>query len=120
MGHWKLWIATFTAVDTIWCRVLLAAIFNWTSSGHLRRCSMADIHLKSLSSDIYPSILSQPIIMDPWKLWIASFTALDTIWCRVLLAAIPNWTSSGHLRRCSMADIRIKSLSSGIYPSILS
>ena len=32
----------------------------------------------------------------------------------------PNWTSSGHLRRCSMADTQIKSLSSGIYPSILS
>eukprot|EP00985_Skeletonema_marinoi_P013126 scaffold6471_cov108-Skeletonema_marinoi.AAC.1 len=32
----------------------------------------------------------------------------------------PNWASSGHLRRCSMADTHIKSLSSGIYPSTLS
>ena len=31
----------------------------------------------------------------------------------------PTWTSSGHLRRCSMADTQIKSLSSGIYPFIL-
>ena len=34
--------------------------------------------------------------------------------------AIPNWTSSGHLRRCSMADTQKRTLSSGIYPSILS
>eukprot|EP00984_Skeletonema_dohrnii_P022126 scaffold11241_cov67-Skeletonema_dohrnii-CCMP3373.AAC.1 len=31
-------IAPFTAVDTIWCsRVVLKAISNWASSGHLRR-----------------------------------------------------------------------------------
>eukprot|EP00985_Skeletonema_marinoi_P005869 scaffold2557_cov139-Skeletonema_marinoi.AAC.2 len=30
----------------------LSAITNWTSSGHLRRCSMADAHIKSLSSSI--------------------------------------------------------------------
>eukprot|EP00984_Skeletonema_dohrnii_P012045 scaffold4841_cov121-Skeletonema_dohrnii-CCMP3373.AAC.12 len=34
-----------------------------------------------------------------------------------LLAAIPNWSSSGHLRRCSIADTHIKSFSSGIYIS---
>ena len=35
----------------------------------------------------------------------------------VLEAASPNWTSSGHLRDCSMADTKIKSMSSEIYPS---
>eukprot|EP00985_Skeletonema_marinoi_P020063 scaffold11749_cov94-Skeletonema_marinoi.AAC.1 len=37
------------------------------------------------------------------------------VWCERLLAAIPNWTSSGHLRGCSNADTLIKSLSSGMY-----
>jgi len=60
---------------------LLAAIPNWTSSGHVRGCSMADTHIKSLSSGIHPSILSQPIIMGHYKLLIATFTALDMIWC---------------------------------------
>eukprot|EP00985_Skeletonema_marinoi_P017689 scaffold9757_cov136-Skeletonema_marinoi.AAC.1 len=42
MGHWKLWIATFTVIDTIWCESIAGLHPNWTSSGHLRRCSMAD------------------------------------------------------------------------------
>eukprot|EP00985_Skeletonema_marinoi_P022861 scaffold14802_cov177-Skeletonema_marinoi.AAC.1 len=33
--------------------------------------------------------------------------------------ARPNWTSSGPLRGISMADTTTKSMSSGIYPSIL-
>eukprot|EP00985_Skeletonema_marinoi_P014131 scaffold7107_cov205-Skeletonema_marinoi.AAC.1 len=32
-----------------------------------------------------------------------------------MLAAIPNWTSSGHLRRCSNAVKCTKSVRSGIY-----
>ena len=52
-----------------------------TSSGHLQRCSMADTQKKRLGSGIYPSILSWPTLMGPYKLWIAIVTALDTIWC---------------------------------------
>eukprot|EP00985_Skeletonema_marinoi_P031567 scaffold37725_cov151-Skeletonema_marinoi.AAC.1 len=52
MGRWKLSIAIFTVVDTIWWMKELAAIPKWTSSGHLRRCSTADAKLKSLSSAI--------------------------------------------------------------------
>ena len=114
MGRYKQWIGILTAIDTIWCERELAAIPNWTSSGHLRGCSMADTHIKSLSSGIYPSILSLPIIMGRYKQWIDIVTAIDTIWCERELAAIPNWTSSAHLRGCSMADTHIKSLSSGI------
>eukprot|EP00984_Skeletonema_dohrnii_P020541 scaffold10020_cov153-Skeletonema_dohrnii-CCMP3373.AAC.2 len=44
------------------------------------------------------SILSWPTIMGHYKLWIVILEALDTIWCRVVLAAIPDWASSGHLR----------------------
>eukprot|EP00985_Skeletonema_marinoi_P020796 scaffold12430_cov137-Skeletonema_marinoi.AAC.28 len=68
MGRYKLSIATFTELDTIWWMKELAAIPNWTSSGHLRRCSMADTHIKNLSSGIYPSnasLRSTPIIMPP-------------------------------------------------------
>ena len=79
MGRHKLLIATFTALHTKWFGRELAAIPNWTSSGHLRGCSMADTHIKSLSSGIYPSMLSLPIIMGRYKLLIATFTALDTI-----------------------------------------
>eukprot|EP00985_Skeletonema_marinoi_P015697 scaffold8178_cov94-Skeletonema_marinoi.AAC.1 len=82
MGHYKLWIAPCTALDTIWCsNVLLAAIPNLTSSGHLRRCSTVDTHIKSLSSGMFPSLLSLPTIMGHYKLRIAPCTALDTIWC---------------------------------------
>lgn len=31
----------------------------------------------------------------------------------------PKWASSGHLRGCSMADTTTKSMSSGMYPSII-
>eukprot|EP00984_Skeletonema_dohrnii_P008802 scaffold3283_cov122-Skeletonema_dohrnii-CCMP3373.AAC.1 len=62
MGHWKLWIAIFTALDTMYIVVQCGGRGkpNWSSSGHLRRCSMADTQIKSLSSRIYPSILSSP------------------------------------------------------------
>eukprot|EP00985_Skeletonema_marinoi_P001346 scaffold536_cov137-Skeletonema_marinoi.AAC.4 len=119
MGRYKQWIGILTAIDTIWCERELAAILDWTSSGHVRRCSVADTHIKSLSIGIYPSILSLPIIMGRYKLFIAPFIAFDTIWCERELAAIPNWTSSAHLWGCSMADTHIKSLSIGIYPTIL-
>eukprot|EP00985_Skeletonema_marinoi_P029442 scaffold27871_cov172-Skeletonema_marinoi.AAC.2 len=65
-------------------------------------------------------LLSWPTIMGHYKLFIATFTALDTIWCWSVAAVIPNCTSSGHLRRCSDADTTNQCLSSGIYPSILS
>eukprot|EP00985_Skeletonema_marinoi_P008769 scaffold4013_cov133-Skeletonema_marinoi.AAC.5 len=85
MGRYKLWIAPFTALDSIWCERLLAAIPNWTSSGHLRRSSMADIHIKSLSSGIYPSILSSPTTLQHGRYadeeldqWNVSFYAIVT------------------------------------------
>eukprot|EP00984_Skeletonema_dohrnii_P020542 scaffold10020_cov153-Skeletonema_dohrnii-CCMP3373.AAC.3 len=101
MGHYKLWIVILKALDTIWCRVVLAAIPDWASSGHLRRCSNAATTNQYLSRVKDASILSWPTIMGHYKLWIVILEALDTIWCRVVLAAIPNWASSGHLRRCS-------------------
>eukprot|EP00984_Skeletonema_dohrnii_P002563 scaffold898_cov160-Skeletonema_dohrnii-CCMP3373.AAC.2 len=65
---------------------------------------------KCLSREKDASILS----------WPTAFTALERHGARELLAAIPNWASSGHLRPCSDADTHIKSLSSEKYPSILS
>eukprot|EP00984_Skeletonema_dohrnii_P000613 scaffold193_cov101-Skeletonema_dohrnii-CCMP3373.AAC.2 len=57
MGHWKQWITPFTALDTrYYLNSEMAASPNWTSSGHLRGCSMADTHIKSMSSGICPSI----------------------------------------------------------------
>eukprot|EP00985_Skeletonema_marinoi_P027627 scaffold22995_cov101-Skeletonema_marinoi.AAC.1 len=53
--------------------------------------------------------------MGRWKLSIAIFTVEDTIWWMKELAAIPKWTSSGHLRRCSTANEELKSLSSAMY-----
>eukprot|EP00984_Skeletonema_dohrnii_P018193 scaffold8437_cov77-Skeletonema_dohrnii-CCMP3373.AAC.1 len=58
--------------------------------------------------------------MGPYKLWVAIVAALDTIWCGLVPVTIPTWASSGHLRRSRDVDSHIKSLSSGIYPSILS
>ena len=40
---------------------------NWASSGHLRRCSMADAHTKSLSCGIEGIVTKR---MSPWKQWI--------------------------------------------------
>eukprot|EP00985_Skeletonema_marinoi_P008961 scaffold4098_cov154-Skeletonema_marinoi.AAC.10 len=73
----------------------LAAIPNyyWTSSGHLRGCSMAYATTESMSNGIYPSmltlpalmghpsILSLPTLMGHYKLFITPFTVLDMIWC---------------------------------------
>eukprot|EP00984_Skeletonema_dohrnii_P023776 scaffold12859_cov125-Skeletonema_dohrnii-CCMP3373.AAC.4 len=56
----------------------------------------------------------------PLQLSIVILTALDTIWCYSSAAAVPNRSSSGHLRRCSDADTTKDSLSRAIYPSILS
>eukprot|EP00985_Skeletonema_marinoi_P003593 scaffold1554_cov117-Skeletonema_marinoi.AAC.5 len=81
---------------------------------------MASTHIKSLSRGIYPSKLSSTIITSHYKLLIATFTVLDTIYsARVLLAALPDWTSSGHLQRSSMAETHMKSMSSSMYPSNL-
>ena len=44
-------------------RVALAAVPNFASSGHLRRCSDADTTEKSLGRDKDASILSWPTIM---------------------------------------------------------
>eukprot|EP00985_Skeletonema_marinoi_P021840 scaffold13624_cov152-Skeletonema_marinoi.AAC.2 len=44
-------------------RLQLAAIQNWASSGHLRRCSDADTTNKYLSRVKDASILSWPTIM---------------------------------------------------------
>eukprot|EP00984_Skeletonema_dohrnii_P011105 scaffold4408_cov160-Skeletonema_dohrnii-CCMP3373.AAC.2 len=98
MGHYKLWIVILEALDTIWCRVVLAAIPDWASPFRLRLCSDADTTNKYLSREKDASILSWPTTMGHYKLWIVILEALDTIWCRVVFAAIPDWASSGHLR----------------------
>eukprot|EP00984_Skeletonema_dohrnii_P019866 scaffold9592_cov109-Skeletonema_dohrnii-CCMP3373.AAC.1 len=46
-------------------KVALAAIPNWASSGHLRRCSDADTTNKYLSRDKEASILSRPTFKEP-------------------------------------------------------
>eukprot|EP00984_Skeletonema_dohrnii_P004896 scaffold1728_cov77-Skeletonema_dohrnii-CCMP3373.AAC.1 len=82
MCHYKQMIVVFTSSDTIWCyRVELAAVLNWDSSGHLRRCSDADTTNKCLSRVKDASILSWPTIMGQVKQMIVVFTSSDTIWC---------------------------------------
>eukprot|EP00985_Skeletonema_marinoi_P011312 scaffold5366_cov88-Skeletonema_marinoi.AAC.1 len=90
MAHYKLSIAIFTAVDTIWWMKELAAIPKWTSSGHLRRS--VDCHIHSGRYDMVDEGAG----------------------------GHPKVTSSGHLRRFSTADAKLKSMSSAMYPSILS
>eukprot|EP00985_Skeletonema_marinoi_P024450 scaffold16995_cov127-Skeletonema_marinoi.AAC.1 len=89
---------------------------------------MANTHVKSLSSGIYPSTLSWPTIMGNKKMFTTPITTSDTIyiwyfsvaWCwRVELAAISD-ASSGHLRRCSDADTTNQCLSRAKDASILS
>jgi len=58
MGHWMLLIAIITAIDTIWCERVAGGHRNWTSSGHLRRCITADMHVQRLRSAIYLLISS--------------------------------------------------------------
>eukprot|EP00985_Skeletonema_marinoi_P010077 scaffold4753_cov107-Skeletonema_marinoi.AAC.3 len=59
----------------------MAAIPNWTSSGHLRCCSDGNTTKQSFSCDKNASILSLTALMGYYKLLIFIFTALDTIWC---------------------------------------
>ena len=90
------------------------------SSRQLRRCSDAHTSKQCLSRAKVASILSWPTIMSYYKLLIAIFTALDTIWCyRVELAAVSD-ASSGHLRRCRDVDATNHCLSREKDASILS
>eukprot|EP00984_Skeletonema_dohrnii_P016635 scaffold7441_cov109-Skeletonema_dohrnii-CCMP3373.AAC.6 len=75
MGRYKLWIAIFTACDTIWRSTENLADVSDASSGHLRRCSVAHTSNNSLSRDKDASIQSWPMLMGSYKLWIAIFTA---------------------------------------------
>ena len=80
------YIAPFTALKT------LAAIPNWASSGHLRGCASWGIHIKSMSSEIYFSLLSHPSIIGHLRLLNAPFTKLDTIlvkYCTSMISSIP-------------------------------
>eukprot|EP00985_Skeletonema_marinoi_P028885 scaffold26225_cov87-Skeletonema_marinoi.AAC.1 len=113
MGHWKLWIASFTALDTIWDAVHQAAIPNWASSGHLRRCSMADSQMKSLSSGMYRFYTIVTNHNGPLEAVDCDIHSVRYDMGRSSPGGHPNWASSGHLRRCSMADSQMKSLSSG-------
>eukprot|EP00984_Skeletonema_dohrnii_P028420 scaffold18405_cov89-Skeletonema_dohrnii-CCMP3373.AAC.1 len=120
MGHYKQLADIIAVLETIWCRVAQAIIPNWTSSGHLRHCNDGDTTIKSLRRDKDASILSWPTIMGHYKLCIAILAALETIWCRVAQAIIPNWTSSGHQRRCNDGSTTTQSLSRDKDASILS
>eukprot|EP00984_Skeletonema_dohrnii_P029111 scaffold19470_cov78-Skeletonema_dohrnii-CCMP3373.AAC.1 len=75
MGHQKLWIAIFTASDTIWLSTEELAAVSDASSGHLRRCSDADTTNQCLSRVKDASILSWPTRMGHQKLWNVIFTA---------------------------------------------
>eukprot|EP00984_Skeletonema_dohrnii_P000718 scaffold212_cov108-Skeletonema_dohrnii-CCMP3373.AAC.15 len=97
MGHYKQSMTPCTALDTIRCSSVARGHPNWTSSGHLRRCSTAGKQIKSLSSGKYPSILSLPTIMGHWKQSMTLCKVLDTIRCSSVAHGHPNWTSSGHL-----------------------
>eukprot|EP00984_Skeletonema_dohrnii_P026192 scaffold15501_cov78-Skeletonema_dohrnii-CCMP3373.AAC.1 len=120
MGHYKLCIAIFAVQETIRCRVAQAIIPNWTSSGHLRHCNDVNTTNQCLSRDKDASILSWPTIMGHYKLCIAILAAWETIWCRVAQAIIPNWTSSGHQRRCNDGNTTKQSFSRDKDASILS
>eukprot|EP00984_Skeletonema_dohrnii_P031386 scaffold23791_cov83-Skeletonema_dohrnii-CCMP3373.AAC.2 len=79
MGHQKLWIAIFTAWDTIWPKIEELAANQMASSGHLRRRSDGYTCNQCLSCDKETSLLSWLTLMGHQKLWIAIFTAWDTI-----------------------------------------
>ena len=89
----------------------MAAIPNCTSSGHLRRCSIADTHIKSLFMANYNEPL-QAVDCDIHS--VRYKMALER-----KLAAISD-ASSDHIRHFSMADTHRKSLSRAKDASILS
>eukprot|EP00985_Skeletonema_marinoi_P029047 scaffold26568_cov98-Skeletonema_marinoi.AAC.1 len=60
MGHWKLWIAIFTALDTIWC---LSSASSYPKLGLIRSPTTADTTNKCLSRVKDASILSWPTII---------------------------------------------------------
>eukprot|EP00985_Skeletonema_marinoi_P000310 scaffold109_cov90-Skeletonema_marinoi.AAC.2 len=55
--------------------VVMVAVQNWASSGHLRRCSETNTSNKCLCREKDASILSWPTIMGHLKLLIVIFTA---------------------------------------------
>eukprot|EP00984_Skeletonema_dohrnii_P024473 scaffold13604_cov171-Skeletonema_dohrnii-CCMP3373.AAC.1 len=101
---------------------------KWDSSGHLRRCSDADTSNKCLSRAKDASILSWPTIMghlhsdtsNKCLSRVKDASREIRYGARVVLAEVPNWDSSGHLRCCSDADTSKKCLSYETDASILS
>ena len=85
----------------------MAAVSDWASSGHLRRCSDAD----TIKQMLEPCKRCFYTIMANYN---GSLQAVD---CHIhsvrydmvstefrAWAAVSDWASSGHLRRCSDAD----------------
>eukprot|EP00985_Skeletonema_marinoi_P016186 scaffold8639_cov112-Skeletonema_marinoi.AAC.2 len=86
MGRWKLSIAIFTVLDTIWWMKELAGI-------------------PKRPHQVTYDAVARLICRKRACMSIAIFTVLDTIWWMKELAAIPKWASSGHLRRCITTDM---------------
>jgi hypothetical protein len=76
---------------------------------------MADSHIKSLSSGMYRFYTIVTNHNGPLEAVDCDIHSVRYDMVLEVARGHPNWTSSGHLRRCSMADSHIKSLSSGMY-----
>eukprot|EP00984_Skeletonema_dohrnii_P021945 scaffold11070_cov164-Skeletonema_dohrnii-CCMP3373.AAC.4 len=116
-------------------RVAMAAVPNWASSGHLRRCCGNDtinkyFNMQKMLLYYHGQLLWSSDGSRPKLGLIRSTTTLQRrrydqqreirYGARVALAAVPNWASSGHLRRCSDAETTNKYLSFDEDASLLS
>ena len=94
-------------------RLALTAVPNWASSGHLRRCSDPYTSNKYLSREKDASILPYHGKLS----WVTRSSGLPysqreiRYGARVVIVFVPNWASSGHLRRRSDSDTTNKYLS---------
>ena len=101
--------------------MVLAATPNLTSSGLLRRCRTSAIEIDIMASMPCPSALSAPTLMGYLHAYNSILQAPITMRrVDVVLAATPNLTSSGLIRRCSTATIEIDIMASMPCPSALS
>ena len=101
--------------------MVLAAAPNQHSSGLRRRCSTATIAVDIMALMLCPSALSAPTIMGYLYAYNSILQPPTTMRrVDVVLAATPNQTSSGLIRRCITSPIDIDIMALMLCPSVLS
>ena len=99
-----------TTLDMMWSHLQLEAGPEWTSSGHLRGGSIATMAIRDMLQCGLRFYVTGPTSFVGRSSVRPVPTMLDMMWSHLQLEAGPDWTSSGHLRRGSIATMAIRDM----------